>query len=123
MTITAFRVVAATGLALAAGTLVGLTEKRQADRFRDALEPVDEKRGLYRLRRPVQFKAGEVVGLEGEIPKVLAEAVEATEPEKRGRKPREPKSTPKGADTTTGGADTTGGVDTGAGGTGEPPAA
>ena len=100
MTMTAFRVVAATGLALAAGTLVGLTEKRQFDRFRDALEPVDGKRGLYRLLRPVQFKAGEVVGLEGEIPKVLAEAVEPVEPEKRGRKPKPPS---KGAETGSGG--------------------
>lgn len=42
-------------------------------------------RGMYELDGPVQFKAGEVFGFEGELPKAMAAAVEPAKAKRASR--------------------------------------
>jgi hypothetical protein len=64
-------------LPLAAGTVVQLSEAQARDR-RDRVEPLGE--GRFRLKELQAFKAGEVLGIEGELPKVHQVCVEAIAP-------------------------------------------
>lgn len=65
-------------LPLAAGTVVHLSEAQARDRRGRV---VDLGEGRYQLAELLTFKAGEVLGLEGELPKLHLECVELlTEP-------------------------------------------
>lgn len=55
---------------LPAGTRLGLT-KPQADARQHALKPAGK--GRYVATLPVQFKVGETISVDGELPKALAE--------------------------------------------------
>ena len=59
-------------LALAAGTLVGLSDA-QAGARKHALKP--QAKGVYLASGPLSFKAGEVVGLDGPNLKRLADTL------------------------------------------------
>jgi len=63
------------GLVTLHSGIVKLTDKQAKGRAHK-LEPVDGKKGLYRLIGPNQFKAGQVIGYDGEIPKVHAHLAE-----------------------------------------------
>lgn len=56
-----------------AGARLGLSKEQAAARAH-ALKEV--AKGVYVAQQPVQFKAGEVVGIDGDLPKVLAELVD-----------------------------------------------
>ena len=57
------------------GALLGLSEGQARRRFPvGSLEPVEP--GLYRAMKPVQFKAGEVIGLH-ELPRSFESSVES----------------------------------------------
>ena len=56
------------------GSRLGLSKEQAAARAH-ALKPAGK--GVYIVQVPVQFKAGEQVSVEGDLPKVLAELVEA----------------------------------------------
>lgn len=58
-------------LSLGAGALLGLTEAQAAPR-RHALAAVPDRKGWYTATGPVQFKIGEEVSYEGDLPKALA---------------------------------------------------
>lgn len=83
-------IVTARALELKAGALVGISDK-QAGRRKPFLEAVSKRPGWYRLTGTVQFKRGETLQIEGEVPKALAEVVEAP---KRGGKPAGGDKTP-----------------------------
>lgn len=68
------------------GTLLGLTAE-QAGARAYALEPAGK--GLYRSKLPVQFKAGETISYEGDMPKAMAELVEKAARAPRSEKQRE----------------------------------
>lgn len=68
-----------------AGSRLGLSKEQAAARFH-ALKEVGK--GVYVALDSVQFKAGEVIGVDGELPKALAELVGAKP--KRGRPAQEP---------------------------------
>jgi len=76
-------------LAVGPGTEVLLTDA-QAARRKHRLDMVGE--GRYRTRDVLQFKAGEVVGLEGDLPKAHLERVELLDDHVRA-----PASKPAGA--------------------------
>jgi len=61
-------------LPLAAGTVVQLSEAQARDR-RGRVEPLGE--GRFRLKDLQTFKKGEVLGIEGELPKVHQLCVES----------------------------------------------
>jgi hypothetical protein len=63
-------------LRLPAGNVVGLNEAQAARRVH-AIEPVDKRKGWYLATHDLCFKVGEAIQYEGELPKVLASAVEA----------------------------------------------
>ena len=56
-----------------AGAVLGLSEDQAAARG-VALAPLGK--GLYSVRHPVQFKAGEELAVDGELPKALADNLE-----------------------------------------------
>lgn len=60
-------------LTVAAGTVVRLSAE-QAQRRRGRVTDLGE--GRYQLNELLQFKAGEVVGIEGDLPKVHLEYVQ-----------------------------------------------
>lgn len=60
-------------LPLASGTVVQLSEAQARDRKGRV---VDMGEGRYQLAELLTFKAGEVLGIEGELPKVHQELVE-----------------------------------------------
>lgn len=62
---------------LPAGTVLGLTEAQARDR-KHALEPLATK-GFYTTKQPAQFKVGEVFDYAGDLPKALAEDMDAAE--------------------------------------------
>lgn len=62
---------------LPAGTVLGLSEAQARDR-KHALEPMATK-GFYTTKQPAQFKVGEVFDYAGELPKALAEDMDAVE--------------------------------------------
>ena len=55
-----------------AGTRLGLSQEQAAARIA-ALE--EAGKGVYVALQPVQFKAGEVIGMAGEMPKALGELI------------------------------------------------
>lgn len=59
---------------IGAGSVLGLT-RDQAGARAHRLHPVAGRDGWYVNDSPVQFKAGEEFDYEGELPKVLAQAV------------------------------------------------
>lgn len=61
-------------LPLAAGTVVQLSEAQARDR-KDRVEPLGD--GRFRLKDLQTFKKGEVLGIDGELPKVHQLCVEA----------------------------------------------
>lgn len=63
-------------LSLQAGTLLGLTEAQAAPR-KTVLTAVPARKGWYTTTGPVQFKVGEEILCDSEIPKHLADAVES----------------------------------------------
>lgn len=63
-------------LSLQAGALLGLTESQAAAR-QTVLAPVPGRKGWYTTTGPVQFKVGEELLHDGELPKHLADAVES----------------------------------------------
>lgn len=65
-----YKVIAA--LSIGAG-VVALTEK-QAHTRRNSIKPLGE--GLFEVIKPTQFKIGEELGIEGPVPKQLAQALE-----------------------------------------------
>lgn len=72
-----------------AGARLGLSKEQAAARVHSLREVA---RGVYVAQQPVQFKAGEVIGLDGEIPKSLGAAVSAPKA-KRASKPAAPEAT------------------------------
>ena len=56
-----------------AGTRLGLSSEQAAARSAALAEA---GKGVYLVQQPVQFKAGEVVGFAGELPKALGELVD-----------------------------------------------
>ena len=65
-------------LSLYAGAVLALSAEQAARRV-PALWPLDD--GLYEVRQPVQFKAGEVIGFGGDLPKHLASLLEPVAPD------------------------------------------
>lgn len=63
-------------LSLQAGMLLGLTEAQAASR-KTALAPIPTRKGWYTTTGPVQFKVGEEILCDSDIPKHLADAVES----------------------------------------------
>jgi hypothetical protein len=63
-------------LRLPAGNVVGLTDAQAARRMH-AIEPVDKRKGWYLSTLELCFKVGEAIQYDGELPKALANAVEA----------------------------------------------
>jgi len=57
----------------AAGTRLAL-DPRQAGARQHAVRPLGK--GLFEVSQPVQFKAGETLGVESDVPKALFEALE-----------------------------------------------
>ncbi len=76
-------IVTARALELKPGALVGINEK-QAARRKPFLQPVPKRAGWYQVTGAVQFKRGEALQIEGDVPKALAEVIEAP---KRSGKP------------------------------------
>lgn len=66
-------VTAPAGLPVAAQTLVRLSPAQAAARN---VAVIDRQKGIYRLLRDAQFKRGEEIGFEGEMPKGFAELVD-----------------------------------------------
>jgi len=62
-----------------AGTRLGLSQE-QAEARAQALKEV--AKGVYVAQQPVQFKAGETVAIDGDLPKSLGEAVAAPKAKK-----------------------------------------
>lgn len=65
-------------LSLQAGAVLGLTAAQAALR-QHVLTPAPGRIGWYTTTGPVQFKRGEAVLFEGDLPKHLAEAVDSPE--------------------------------------------
>lgn len=65
-----------------AGLRLGLSKEQAAARA-NALKEVGK--GVYVAQQPVQFKAGETVGIDGDLPKSLGEAVSAPKAKKVGK--------------------------------------
>lgn len=65
-------------LSLQAGMLLGLTEAQAASR-KTVLAPAPSRKGWYTTTGPVQFKVGEEILCDSDIPKHLADAVESPE--------------------------------------------
>lgn len=65
------------------GDVLGLSDKQIEPRAH-ALEIVNEESGgaIVKVKAPVEFKAGEIVGLD-ELPKRMADAAELLQPESR----------------------------------------
>jgi hypothetical protein len=55
------------------GTRLGLSQEQAVARSAALLE---SGKGVYLVQHPVQFKAGEVIGFSGELPKALGELVD-----------------------------------------------
>lgn len=69
----------------AAGTVLALSEHQAAAR-RHALKPLG--RGRYEAIVAIQFKAGEEIGLDGELPKTLADSVDSGKKQRRAVPPK-----------------------------------
>jgi hypothetical protein len=94
-------------LRLPAGSVVGLSEA-QAARRKHMLVPVEKRKGWYAASLDLCFKVGEAIQYEGELPKSLANAVEAPKRDGKaagGKKPPASSGKAAGADTSTDGGD------------------
>jgi hypothetical protein len=71
------------------GTVLGLTPEQAAPRAH-ALRELEE--GVFVVEQPVQFKIGEVIGYEGELPRAIATALEDADakPEDAGKQEKAP---------------------------------
>lgn len=76
-----------------AGARLGLSKEQAAARA-NALKEV--AKGVFVAQQPVQFKAGEVIGIDGDLPKALGEAVAAPKA-KKAAKPAAPEATDEAA--------------------------
>lgn len=89
-------VVTAVKAAFNAGTVLGLTEKQAASRLHN-LERI--KSGVYRVLKPVEFKRGEEIGLQGEAQKIFFTVISEPESAKalavKTKKPAEPSKNQK----------------------------
>ena len=74
-----YRVIAAMGVTVPAGTLILGLSKAQAARRADVIE--DAGKGRHIARHAVGFKQGEVFGLDDEAPKALWHLVETIDAE------------------------------------------
>lgn len=83
-------------LMLAAGTVLTLSEA-QAARRRHLLKPLGGSR--FEALGVVCFKAGEELGVDGDLPKALAEAVETDAPRAAKAPPRRKPAAPAPDDT------------------------
>ncbi|MGL4966155.1 MAG: hypothetical protein ACRC67_33350 [Inquilinus sp.] len=72
-----YRVIAAMGITIPAGTLITGLSKEQAARRGDLLEAAGKGRHIARAN--VGFKQGEVFGLDDEAPKALWQLLEPVE--------------------------------------------
>lgn len=63
-------------LSLHAGAVVGLTEE-QAARRAPFIKALPKRRGWYEVLAEIQFKRGEGIQYDGDVPKGLGEVVEA----------------------------------------------
>ncbi len=63
------------------GGVLGLTEKQAAPRLHN-LKAL-KKKGLFEIVQPVVFKAGEVIGFDGDIPKSQANLMESVDANKQ----------------------------------------
>lgn len=68
------------------GTRLGLSQEQAVARTAALMEA---GKGIYVALQPVQFKAGEVIGFAGELPKALGEMVDKPKA-KRAAKPAAP---------------------------------
>jgi hypothetical protein len=80
-------------LRLPAGSIVGLSESQVARR-KHALEAVPKRKGWYTATLDLCFKVGEAIQYDGELPKVLANAVDA--PKREGKPAGGSKKPPAG---------------------------
>ncbi len=64
-------------LTLPAGAVLGLTEAQASTRAH-VLQCVPARKGWYTTTAAVQFKIGEEIQIDGNLPPVLAHAVQAT---------------------------------------------
>lgn len=65
-------------LALGAGVALGLTEAQAAPR-KHVLAPIPGRKNWYTTSGPVQFKVGEIILCDDELPKGLADAADTAE--------------------------------------------
>ncbi|MEX3009001.1 hypothetical protein [Hoeflea sp. TYP-13] len=63
------------GAQIGAGTIVKLSKEQSAPRTH-VLRTVDEKTGVFEAQKPLEFKAGEVIGVAGTVPKTLVPKIE-----------------------------------------------
>lgn len=70
-----------TPITLPVGTVLALTKGQYADRA-NALQVQSAKKGLYLTTAIVQFKAGESIGIEGDLPKHLVDLMRNDAPAK-----------------------------------------
>lgn len=92
-------------LRLPAGSVVGLSDAQAAPRGH-ALEAVPKRKGWFTATGELCFKVGEAIQYEGELPKALANAVEAPKRDGKaagGKQPPAGAGKAAGADTSSGG--------------------
>jgi hypothetical protein len=80
-------------LRLPAGSVVGLSDAQYSVR-QHALLPIAKRKGWYQATTDLSFKVGEAIQYQGELPKALADSVDA---------PKRDKVKGKGPDTSTDG--------------------
>ncbi len=69
-----FKVIAPMGAVFGVGVVLQLTADQYKSRATN-LDKLSKTKGCYRVKEPVQFKQGELVGLDGEVNKALLEMV------------------------------------------------
>jgi len=70
---------------LAGGLVIGVSDAKDCktlSRRKHRLEPVNEKKSIYKTREVLPFKQGEIFGLEGDLPKNNIGQVELVNPTK-----------------------------------------
>lgn len=80
-------------LRLPAGSVVGLSDA-QASVRRHVLQPDAKRKGWYEATADLSFKVGEAIQYQGELPKALADNVEAPKRDDKSK----PKAEGKGGD-------------------------
>lgn len=71
-------------LRLPAGSVVGLSDA-QASVRRHALSPIAKRKGWYQATTDLSFKVGEAIQYQGELPKALADSVDAPKRDAKGK--------------------------------------